>query len=64
MHRLIRAGIALFIAHTNADVAAPGVSDALAARLGLTELRPLRPCRRRDRRRARLPAGSGGCRGR
>jgi dinuclear metal center YbgI/SA1388 family protein len=42
VHRLIRAGVALFVAHTNADVAAPGVSDALAARLGLTDLRPLR----------------------
>lgn len=43
VHRLIRAGIGLFTAHTNADVAAPGVSDALAARLGLRDLRPLRP---------------------
>ena len=43
MHRLIRAGIGLFTAHTNADVAAPGVSDALALRLGLRDLRPLRP---------------------
>lgn len=43
VHRLIRAGVALFVAHTNADVAAPGVSDALAGRLGLTDLRPLRP---------------------
>jgi dinuclear metal center YbgI/SA1388 family protein len=43
VHRLIRSGIALFTAHTNADVAAPGVSDALAARLGLASLRPLRP---------------------
>jgi dinuclear metal center YbgI/SA1388 family protein len=43
VHRLIRAGIALFTAHTNADVANPGVSDALADRLGLTDLRPLRP---------------------
>jgi dinuclear metal center YbgI/SA1388 family protein len=42
VHRLIRAGIALYTAHTNADVAAPGVSDALAARLGLVDLRPLR----------------------
>jgi dinuclear metal center YbgI/SA1388 family protein len=42
VHRLIKAGTALFVAHTNADVAAPGVSDALAARLGLTGLRPLR----------------------
>ncbi len=43
VHRLIRAGIGLFTAHTNADVAAPGVSDALALRLGLRDLRPLRP---------------------
>jgi dinuclear metal center YbgI/SA1388 family protein len=43
VHRMIRAGIGLFSAHTNADVANPGVSDALAARLGLCELRPLRP---------------------
>lgn len=42
VHQLIRAGVALFVAHTNADVANPGVSDALAARLGLRELRPLR----------------------
>ncbi|GGN80066.1 GTP cyclohydrolase 1 type 2 [Actinoplanes lobatus] len=43
VHRLIRAGVALYTAHTNADVANPGVSDALAARLGLTDLRPLAP---------------------
>lgn len=43
VHRLIRAGVALFVAHTNADVAAPGVSDALAARVGLTGCAPLRP---------------------
>jgi dinuclear metal center YbgI/SA1388 family protein len=43
IHRLIRAGVALYAAHTNADVANPGVSDALAARLGLTNLRPLVP---------------------
>jgi dinuclear metal center YbgI/SA1388 family protein len=41
VHDLIRHGVALFVAHTNADVANPGVSDALAARLGLRELRPL-----------------------
>jgi dinuclear metal center YbgI/SA1388 family protein len=41
IHRLIREGAALYVAHTNADVASPGVSDALAARLGLTGLRPL-----------------------
>jgi dinuclear metal center YbgI/SA1388 family protein len=43
VHRLIRAGVALYTAHTNADVANPGVSDALAGRLGLLDLRPLRP---------------------
>ncbi|WBB71115.1 Nif3-like dinuclear metal center hexameric protein [Micromonospora sp. WMMD812] len=43
VHQLIRAGVALYVAHTNADVAAPGVSDALAARFGLTGLRPLHP---------------------
>jgi dinuclear metal center YbgI/SA1388 family protein len=41
VHRMIRAGTALFVAHTNADVADPGVSDALADRLGLRELSPL-----------------------
>jgi dinuclear metal center YbgI/SA1388 family protein len=43
VHRLIKADIALYVAHTNADVASPGVSDALAARLGLTGTRPLVP---------------------
>ncbi len=43
VHRLVRAGAGLFVAHTNADVAAPGVSDALATTLGLTDLRPLDP---------------------
>jgi dinuclear metal center YbgI/SA1388 family protein len=40
---LVRAGIALHVAHTNADVADPGVSDALATAVGLTDLRPLQP---------------------
>jgi dinuclear metal center YbgI/SA1388 family protein len=40
---LVRAGVALHVAHTNADVADPGVSDALGSALGLTDLRPLRP---------------------
>lgn len=35
VHRMIRAGVGLYCAHTNADVAAPGVSDALADALGL-----------------------------
>ncbi|MGE5829973.1 MAG: Nif3-like dinuclear metal center hexameric protein [Micromonosporaceae bacterium] len=41
VHRLIRAGVALFVAHTNADSARPGVSDALADRLGLTDIAPM-----------------------
>ncbi|MGI8694494.1 MAG: Nif3-like dinuclear metal center hexameric protein [Geodermatophilaceae bacterium] len=41
VHDLIRAGIGLYVAHTNADSAHPGVSDALAAALGLVELRPI-----------------------
>lgn len=44
VHRLIRAGAGLFVAHTNADRApGSGVSDALAAALGLTGTRPLQP---------------------
>ena len=45
VHKLIRAGCALFTAHTNADSADPGVSDALAAALGLHRHRPDRPAR-------------------
>lgn len=37
---LARAGISLFAAHTNWDMAEGGVSDALAASLGLTQVRP------------------------
>jgi dinuclear metal center YbgI/SA1388 family protein len=43
VHRLVRAGCALFVAHTNADVASPGVSDALATAIGLSDVRPLEP---------------------
>jgi dinuclear metal center YbgI/SA1388 family protein len=43
VHTLIESGMGLYVAHTNADVANPGVSDALADRLGLVDLRPLRP---------------------
>jgi len=43
VHRMVRAGITLFCAHTNADSANPGVSDALAQAIGLTALRPLDP---------------------
>lgn len=45
VHRLITGGCALYVAHTNADVAAPGVSDALAAVLGLQDTAPLVPGR-------------------
>lgn len=41
VHRLIKAGVGLHVAHTNADHATPGVSDALAAALGLSDLRPI-----------------------
>ncbi|HEY2166086.1 MAG TPA: Nif3-like dinuclear metal center hexameric protein [Jatrophihabitantaceae bacterium] len=43
VHDMIRSGVAHFVAHTNADVARPGVSDALAERLGLVDLEPLVP---------------------
>ena len=43
VHRLIRTGRSLFTAHTNADSAAPGVSDALAEALGLTVTAVLEP---------------------
>ncbi|WP_242619795.1 Nif3-like dinuclear metal center hexameric protein, partial [Actinomadura fibrosa] len=41
IHRMIGGGVALYTAHTNADAADPGVSDALARAVGLTG--PLRP---------------------
>ncbi|MDQ1627543.1 MAG: hypothetical protein QOI54_1287 [Actinomycetota bacterium] len=41
--QLVRAGLALHVAHTNADVASPGVSDALAGALGLVDVVPLQP---------------------
>jgi dinuclear metal center YbgI/SA1388 family protein len=43
IHRLIGAGIALYCAHTNADIADPGVSDALAEALGLDATSPIVP---------------------
>jgi dinuclear metal center YbgI/SA1388 family protein len=45
LHRLIRSGSSLFTAHTNADSASPGVSDALAHALGLTVEAVLEPSR-------------------
>jgi dinuclear metal center YbgI/SA1388 family protein len=43
VHRLLTGGCALLVAHTNADVARPGVSDALAAALGIPAGEPLAP---------------------
>jgi len=43
VHKLIRNRAALYCAHTNADSALPGVSDALALALGLTVTGPLDP---------------------
>ncbi|WP_338898551.1 Nif3-like dinuclear metal center hexameric protein [Streptomyces sp. TG1A-60] len=43
VHTLIRNDIALHVAHTNADTADPGVSDALAGALDLRVVRPLVP---------------------
>ena len=43
VHELVSHGIALFSAHTNADSACPGVSDALADVLGVVDTRPLDP---------------------
>jgi dinuclear metal center YbgI/SA1388 family protein len=43
LHRLIRSGSSLFTAHTNADSASPGVSDALAHALALTVEAVLEP---------------------
>ena len=43
VHRLIGAGVALYVAHTNADVAAGGVAEALADAVGLVDLVPLVP---------------------
>jgi dinuclear metal center YbgI/SA1388 family protein len=43
VHRLIQSGRSLFTAHTNADSARPGVSDALAEALGLSVEAVLEP---------------------
>ena len=46
IHTLLRGGVALFAAHTNADSARPGVSDLLAELVGITPGRPIKPIRR------------------
>ncbi|GAB3690113.1 Nif3-like dinuclear metal center hexameric protein [Corynebacterium nasicanis] len=43
IHTLIRGGVALFAAHTNADSARPGVNDLLAELVGITPGRPILP---------------------
>jgi dinuclear metal center YbgI/SA1388 family protein len=43
VHRLVREGVALFTAHTNADVPVDGTNDAIARALGLQEARVLQP---------------------
>ncbi|WP_069759342.1 Nif3-like dinuclear metal center hexameric protein [Streptomyces sp. LUP47B] len=53
VHTLIKNDIALHVAHTNADTADPGVSDALAGALDLRVVRPLVPD----------PTDPSGCRG-
>ncbi len=41
--RAIRAGVAIFSAHTNADIVSDGVSDSLAKHIGLVDLAALNP---------------------
>ena len=44
VHRLVRNDVALHVCHTNADHASPGgVSDALAAAVGVQDVRPIQP---------------------
>lgn len=43
LHTLTQGGCALLTAHTNADQALDGVSEALARALGLSDLTPIRP---------------------
>ncbi|ADK29291.1 Nif3-like dinuclear metal center hexameric protein [Corynebacterium pseudotuberculosis] len=43
LHTLIRGGVALFAAHTNADSARPGVNDKLAELVGIVPGRPVQP---------------------
>jgi len=43
IHDLIENRIALYVAHTSADSARPGVSDALGALVGVADMRPLEP---------------------
>lgn len=46
---LLRAGIAVYSPHTAYDNAPGGINDQLAERIGLTEVRPLRPFEEREK---------------
>src|SRR5262249_47917895 len=46
--QLARAGVAVYSPHTAFDNCAGGINDILARRLGLAEVRPLRPFPRRQ----------------
>ena len=59
IHRLIGQGSSLFTAHTNADAASPGVSDALAEALGLKVLGVLDPAAGGSDLDSPLPSGVG-----
>lgn len=41
LQQAVRAGVSIYAAHTNADVAIEGVSDTLARALGLVDIEPL-----------------------
>lgn len=43
VHDAIRNGLAIYVAHTNADAARPGVSDALIEAFGIHDAKPIRP---------------------
>ncbi len=43
VHRMIRAGVAAFVAHTNAEVNPLGVSDALGQTFGLRDVEAVQP---------------------
>lgn len=57
VHTLIKHDIALHVAHTNADTADPGVSDALSRRAGPQGRTPPRAGPRRSHRAARSRPG-------
>ncbi|MFC0715055.1 Nif3-like dinuclear metal center hexameric protein [Cellulomonas biazotea] len=62
LHRLVRSGVALYTAHTNADAATGGVADALAAAVGLVDTVPLQaaPAEALDKHVVFVPADDAG----